>query len=68
MATRHATISGFANRDPIPRRRSHRARWSLDQKAVFEKWLQRLQQRGALLLELLTEAVFDPAQSELKVC
>lgn len=39
----------------------------LDEEAVLEKGLERVEKSGALFLKLLTEAVFDAAQGELQV-
>ena len=39
----------------------------MDEEALFEKWLERVKQGRALLLELIAEAVFDAAEGVFEI-
>jgi len=43
------------------------AGWRLNEQAIFEKWLERVKQRGALFEKLAAETILDAAEGEVQV-
>lgn len=51
----------------IPCLKSCTAGWCLNEQAIFEKWLERAKQRGALFEKLAAETVLDAAEGDVQV-